>query len=543
MDAVDSPADPEHFRPPRVRRALCRHRRRARRLVRAAEAARRPRRRPRSKGGSSTIRSARTSTMFRARKAAITFANYGRSPTRCRCCAPSSRPARTRSRRRISPCAAPAPSLPDASARIDKALELLARPDRRRSFGDWLRMLLEDMLVIDAATIYPRFARSGALYALDIVDGATIKPLIGEDGRAPEPPDPAYQQVLHGVPAADFSADELLYLPRNLRAHKALRHEPGRADRAHHQHRAEARRGDARLLPRRLLARRLRHRCPRNGPADQIRQFQDYFDALMSGNSPRRRMLKFMPADFRLIETRQPPLKDQYDEWLARVICYAFSVPASPFVSQVNRATSETMRLQATQEGLVPLKSWVKSALDQVIQVCMREPGSRIRLGRRRRDRPAAAGADAQHLGLGRDQDARGGAGGAGAGGEKGKAGLGKFNPYHDERGRFATTDGAAGSTVRSFGRQATASPSLTGRAPLRHQPGSSQSALRRASQSQLTNSATSSRHVIMTVTMARVLSELCAVQSAASQCVSRGRSNEKSRRRVHHDAHPAASA
>ena len=96
----------------------------------------------------------------------------------------------------------------------------LDRPDRRHSFADWLRMLVEDMLVIDAATIYPRYTRGGSLYSLDIVDGATIKPLIGEDGRAPEPPDPAYQQVLHGVPAADFSADELLYLPRNARAHR-----------------------------------------------------------------------------------------------------------------------------------------------------------------------------------------------------------------------------------------------------------------------------------------------------------------------------------
>ena len=43
-------------------------------------------------------------------------------------------------------------------------------------------------------------------------------------------------------------------------------------------------------------------------------------------------MTKFMPADFKLIEARQPPLKDQYDEWLARVICYAFSVPVSAFV-------------------------------------------------------------------------------------------------------------------------------------------------------------------------------------------------------------------
>jgi hypothetical protein len=44
-------------------------------------------------------------------------------------------------------------------------------------------------------------------------------------------------------------------------------------------------------------------------------------------------------------------------------------------VSQVNRATSETLRLQATQEGLVPLKTWIKSALDHVIHVCMNEPG------------------------------------------------------------------------------------------------------------------------------------------------------------------------
>ena len=114
---------------------------------------------------------------------------------------------------------------------------------------------------------------------------------------------------------------------------------------------------------------------PKEWTADHIRSFQDYFDALMSGNLARRRMTKFMPADFKLIETRQPPLKDQYDEWFARLICYAFSVPASAFVSQVNRATGETLRMQATQEGLVPLKNWIKSALDRVIQECMNEPG------------------------------------------------------------------------------------------------------------------------------------------------------------------------
>jgi hypothetical protein len=260
-----------------------------------------------------------------------------------------------------------------AGARIASTQAFLARPDRRHDFATWLRILIEDMLVIDAATIYPRMTRGGEVYSLDIIDGATVTPLIGEDGRAPDPPDPAYQQVLHGVPAADFAFDELLYLPRNVRSHKLYGMSP-----------VEQIAMTVNIALRRDMATLDYYRSgsipdsfatlPKEWTVDQIRQFQDYFDALMSGNSARRRMVKFMPADFKLTETRQPPLKDQYDEWLARVICYAFSVPASAFVSQVNRATSQTLRMQATQEGLGPLKAWVKSALDVVVQDCLKQP-------------------------------------------------------------------------------------------------------------------------------------------------------------------------
>ncbi len=358
--------------------------------------------------------------------------------------------------------------LPASSQAIDQVTRFLARPDRRRSFADWLRMLLEEMLVIDAATLYPRYNRGGSLYALDIIDGATIKPLIGEDGRAPEPPDPAYQQILKGIPAADFSAEELLYLPRNLRAHRlygmspveqialtvniALRRDASTLD----YYRAGSSPDAFATLP-------------KEWTADQIRSFQDYFDALMSGNLARRRQTKFMPADFKLIEARQPPLKDQYDEWLARIICYAFSVPVSPFVSQVNRATSETLRQQATQEGLVPLKAWVKNALDHVIQNCMAEPGLEfVWVGDDAID-PLEQAQTLQILvgaGIKTREEARADLGLAPAGGKEPAAGgplvakrgatrtlLGKLNPHHDERGQFATADGAV-ATVGSVARK-----------------------------------------------------------------------------------------
>ena len=183
---------------------------------------------------------------------------------------------------------------------------------------------------------------------------------------------------------------------------------------------------------------------PKEWTVDQIRQFQDYFDALMSGNTARRRMTKFMPADFRLIEARQPPLKDQYDEWLARLICYAFSVPASAFVSQVNRATSETLRLQATQEGLVPLKGWIKGALDQVIQTYLNQPDLEfVWVG----DDAVDPLQQAQTLnilvgaGIKTIAEARAELGLAAE--AKTTTAFGKFNPYHDERGRFATAGDA----------------------------------------------------------------------------------------------------
>jgi len=135
------------------------------------------------------------------------------------------------------------------------------------------------------------------------------------------------------------------------------------------------------------------------------------------------------------------------------VICYAFSVPASPFVSQVNRATSETLRLQATQEGLTPLKAWIKTALDHVIQVCLGEPDLEfVWVG----DDAVDPLQQAQTLnilvgaGIKTIAEARAELGLAA---EAKTPGLGKYNPDHDDIGRFtdaahAVEPGAGGSTT-----------------------------------------------------------------------------------------------
>jgi hypothetical protein len=58
---------------------------------------------------------------------------------------------------------------------------------------------------------------------------------------------------------------------------------------------------------------------PKEWTADQIRSFQDYFAALISDNLARRRITKFMPADFKLIET-PPNARDSGPESKTRTV-------------------------------------------------------------------------------------------------------------------------------------------------------------------------------------------------------------------------------
>ncbi len=241
-------------------------------------------------------------------------------------------------------------------------------PDRRHGWATWLRMLLEDLLVIDAPAVYKRRTRGGALYALEVLDGATIKRLIDDWGRTPLPPAPAYQQILKGVPAVDYGADELIYAPRNPRVHKAYGFSP--VEQVQMSVNIALRRQIYQLqyytegnVPEALIG------VPENWNPDQIRQFQAYWDSLNAGDTAERRHAKFVPGGVAktFVPVREPAMKDAFDEWLARIVCYVFSVPPSAFTGQVNRATADTAQDVALSEGMAPLQLWVKHLIDRVL--------------------------------------------------------------------------------------------------------------------------------------------------------------------------------
>ncbi|MEQ1663182.1 MAG: phage portal protein [Thiobacillus sp.] len=252
-------------------------------------------------------------------------------------------------------------------ARCKKAIEFFRMPDQEHGWESWLRMLLEDLFVIDAPTVYVRRTNGGELYALEPIDGATIKRVIDATGRTPID-GTAYQQILKGVPAVDYTRDELIYKPRNLRTNKVYGFSP--VEQIINTVNIGLRRQimttsyfTEGTVPDALAG------VPESWTVDQIGTFQKYWDQLLGDDMASRRKLKFVPGEIskNFHETKQPPLKDQFDEWLARIVCYCFSIEATPFVAQVNRSVAETNREQSLQEGRAPIEQWVKSLIDMAL--------------------------------------------------------------------------------------------------------------------------------------------------------------------------------
>jgi hypothetical protein len=363
---------------------------------------------------------------------------------------------------------------PGADPRIAALRQFFTRPDGLHTFGDWLRLLLEELFVIDAPTLYLQRDRAGRLAALLPLDGATIKPVIDDWGRTPQPYAEngamvypvAYQQVLKGYPAVDYSLRDIIYRPRNIRVNRAYGFGP--VEQIVTSVNIALRRQMYLLdyftqgnIPDSLIG------VPENWTPDQIASYQKYWDAYFDGDLGRRRRAKFVPGGVAktFIQTKEPDLKGPFDEWLARIVCFAFSISPQALTQQMNRATAETQKEIAEEEGLAPILAWVKDLIDQIIAQEFDAPDLEFAWSAEPSIDPQAQEAilssytskgiitiNEARAALGRDPfpDAAAnrpmtltGGGYVGLGQGAQAALVTKFNPYHDARGWFTTADGA----------------------------------------------------------------------------------------------------
>ena len=85
------------------------------------------------------------------------------------------------------------------------------RPDERMgyTFSQWLNLAVWSNLVYDGIVITPSYTLGGDLHSLSLIDTSHIKILLDNQGFLPQPPAPAYQQILYGFPRSEFQAEDI----------------------------------------------------------------------------------------------------------------------------------------------------------------------------------------------------------------------------------------------------------------------------------------------------------------------------------------------
>jgi hypothetical protein len=264
----------------------------------------------------------------------------------------------------------------DAGDRGKRIEEFLQMPDRVHTWAQWQRALLEDHFVIDAPVIYPRRTLGGQPFSLDLLAGDYINILVDQQGRRPAQ-GPAYQQILKGVIAAEFEAKELIYGMSNWRTNRLYGYS----------------RVEQVIVTVNIALRRQLHQLqmytegatpdmifsvPSTWSPDQIKMFETQWNNILAGNTGERRRAHFVPDGVKPINTKEGLLSDPFDEWLARIICFCFSISPQAFVKMMNRSTSDTAQETAITEGLFPIQKWLKGILDRILSDFFDAPDLKI---------------------------------------------------------------------------------------------------------------------------------------------------------------------
>jgi hypothetical protein len=257
------------------------------------------------------------------------------------------------------------------TARVKQLRDFFRKPDKIHGWNTWLRMLIEEVLIIDALSIYKRRTRGGKLYSLELIDGTTIKPLLSRRGFVPLPPSVAYRQIITGVPVAggDCTVEQLLYRPRTVRTWtpyglSATESVMLTINTALNRQLFNLGYYSEGNVPEGLVS------TPEGWSVDQIAQFQDYWDAMIAGNYKARQRLRFVGPKMAesVYQFKKESFDTKFDEFLLQVVCAAFNVQPQElgFTQQINKSQGEAQE-NVTYRRMKPLANFIKDINDETL--------------------------------------------------------------------------------------------------------------------------------------------------------------------------------
>ena len=249
------------------------------------------------------------------------------------------------------------------------------RPDQFNPFPVWLSRFMYNTLVYDACTAYLVRNSRKKIIASRIIDGSTIFVLIDERGEQPRPPAPAFQQIIWGVPHGMYNTRQIWYHPRHLRADAPYGRSPVEDS-----------------LPAVKLLQNLWDyegdkyivgNIPEMGlttppewkdDADAILEYEDAFNARMSGSNKERVRVRFFPSGTETLATKELTFnKDSYDA-ATNAVRMSFGILQSevgegPSGGLGGKGYAEAMQSAFYRMGLAPLISYIESHFNDILKM------------------------------------------------------------------------------------------------------------------------------------------------------------------------------
>ena len=240
-------------------------------------------------------------------------------------------------------------------------------------FREFLSIMVDDILTIDATSFEFQKTRGGELMYLVPVDPTTIALRVTVTGGTPEPPEPAYVQIIEGHQVGEFTTDEMIYesmasrsfTPYGLAPLESLLLQSEAAIRGTLYNLDYFRENNIPegfiTLPEEVA----------NSP-ERIEEWQEWFDAIMAGDRKMLHRLKILPGNSVYTAAKKPEDMsfERFELWLLQLTCAVFDVPPQDIgiTYQVNKSTAESQGDLSRERGLIPLGNLIKEILDDLIQ-------------------------------------------------------------------------------------------------------------------------------------------------------------------------------
>ena len=257
-------------------------------------------------------------------------------------------------------------------AEIKEFIKNIGGPNKK--YRESLDIIIDDLMTLDGVALFKENSNAGDILWYDNIDAATIKLRVEMDGATPIPPDNAYEQWINGKRIVGLTTDEMIYERMNARANTPYGLSPLESLILTVQSALKSELANLAILTEGNIPEGFLQAPPEWTP-DQIKEFQEHFDAIVSGNAKFQSRVRMIPGGSKgggYIATKKPEdmRNSQFEEWLTIKTCALFGVPPKSIgiTFDINKASAEDQSMMARQESIKPLANFIQDLFTRIIQ-------------------------------------------------------------------------------------------------------------------------------------------------------------------------------